>query len=895
MDFHYIFLSVLLLPICIGQDPTDFKVQIMPVVSVLNANLNEGKGLTCSSVPPGDLEWFFQDAKITSTTGRVKIETSGNFLRLRIGDVQETDAGVYKCRGSKGDKSDERTINLEVSIPVKVLSKPDQFGIIDQDGAVECDVVGKPVPTLTWKFLNGSDIPNSDKYVISPNRLTIKKLTIEDAQTYNCYVYVLSTGHLEDFLINYEVVKPPVISLLPTFDPPNPKVGDTVVIKCLADGRPNPEYTFFKSDRDKGEVPVSEDKVNKANGILTLTDVQREDEATYRCVASNKGGSDTKSNTLDVLIPPVITDINDVPNAFENTEAKLKCVAEGDPMPDIEWKKLEPLSTGSQAKDIQPQEIKGDMDNLPNAIIKTQSKTLLFSKVVPENAGTYQCTAFNSVGSVSKTAKLGVQYKPHFNTDFKQTEFWGWGGHRANLTCQASANNKAELSWFRPDSEFPDDRSKDKPITSIYPFEGPLPNTVNSDSYLTSSSLLVNIANNDATNDYLYGDYLCKATNSLGDNVLKIQLRKASPPNQPIVKIVDTFSTSVKLGVTTVEQQAGVEVTEYHYALKQNGQAQSEDVVKANSGGETQFSVTNLQPGTSYTIDVQAKSPVGLGSAKSIIVKTPDVSRPEKLTIESPPLGESSNSYTVRWATPVDGGSVITKYIIKYRKCEITEMTTDPKKWTVKQYLANENSVIESTQSSTQEVTIPNLDSDSYYDIRVTAVNDKGESDPESKIIKTSSQTKMSSGAADSASLSSGAIVGIIIGLIVIIAVVAIVVFLVLKKPGLVQGLRGRLGGKAGEEERGKKEDGKDPAEEEKLIKKDDTVKVENELEESKNDVIVEHPEEFEPDSKPEQPDAPPAQKPAALEKPEELKTPTATTEIKITPETPEKPENAAA
>uniref|UniRef100_A0A2C9M818 Uncharacterized protein n=1 Tax=Biomphalaria glabrata TaxID=6526 RepID=A0A2C9M818_BIOGL len=730
---------------------------------------------------------------------RVKIETSGNSLRLRIGDVQETDAGVYKCRGSKGDKSDERTINLEVSIPVKVLSKPDQFGIIDQDGAVECDVVGKPVPTLTWKFLNGSDIPNSDKYVISPNRLTIKKLTVEDAQTYNCYVYVLSTGHLEDFLINYEVVKPPVISLLPTFDPPNPKVGDTVVIKCLADGRPNPEYTFFKSDRDKGEVPVSEDKVNKANGILTLTDVQREDEATYRCVASNKGGSDTKSNTLDVLIPPVITDINDVPNAFENTEAKLKCVAEGDPMPDIEWKKLEPLSTGSQAK--------------------------------------------------------------------------------------------------------------------------------------------VNIANNDATNDYLYGDYLCKATNSLGDNVLKIQLRKASPPNQPIVKIVDTFSTSVKLGVTTVEQQAGVEVTEYHYALKQNGQAQSEDVVKANLGGETQFSVTNLQPGTSYTIDVQAKSPVGLGSAKSIIVKTPDVSRPEKLTIESPPLGESSNSYTVRWATPVDGGSVITKYIIKYRKCEITEMTTDPKKWTVKQYLANENSVIESTQSSTQEVTIPNLDSDSYYDIRVTAVNDKGESDPESKIIKTSSQTKMSSGAgivedqdgddnkteivdvggsvnisnvtdgetlsetsvdkpADSASLSSGAIVGIIIGLIVIIAVVAIVVFLVLKKPGLVQGLRGRLGGKAGEEERGKKEDGKDPAEEEKLIKKDEYViysilflyvRVKTNQREPMN---VSSASDLTSED----------QKSAIVlsiqpgkSMPEELKTPTATTEIKITPETPEKPENAAA
>lgn len=42
-------------------------------------------------------------------------------------------------------------------------------------------------------------------------------------------------------------------------------------------------------------------QVDDIQGILTLPDLKKEDEAEYTCLASNKGGSADKSIFLDVL------------------------------------------------------------------------------------------------------------------------------------------------------------------------------------------------------------------------------------------------------------------------------------------------------------------------------------------------------------------------------------------------------------------------------------------------------------------------------------------------------------------------------------------------------------------------------------------------------------------
>ncbi|KAH9504312.1 hypothetical protein Btru_064606, partial [Bulinus truncatus] len=857
----------------------------------------------------------------------VRIEKFGTDVRLRFKDIQESDAGFYKCVGTLANQKDEKTIEVEVSdakkkkttgqcnnnwstqqqlvneqqlvnatttgqrnnnwstqqqlvnatttVPLSINSPKEQFGIIDQDGVVKCEATGKPVPTITWKFENGTLIKNSDKYVISSNTLTIKKLTFEDSLKYNCYIYVEATGDDQDYLITYDVVKPPTISLLPTFNPANPKVGDTVEIRCLAEGQPKPIYTFFR-----GENPVSEDKVDKVNGILTLTNVQREDEATYKCVASNKGGTAEKSNTLDVKIFPTITEINDVMDAYEGNKVSLRCSAEGDPEPTVTWKKdgLQTTYLDTGSRDSDPVITTEDVNNLVTDIVKRQTKILTFNAIRPEDSGTYLCSAFNLLGSTNRTAQIAVKYKPHFNTDFKVTEFWGWPGHTANLTCQASANELATIQWFQPDKESEEKLNR---IDTRGPY---IVSTLRSqpEYHLSSSSLLITLGTAEQA-EGLYGKYVCEASNTLGNEKQMVTLKQATAPGQPKVKVVEALSTSAKLILLKPDNNGGVEVTSYKYKFIQNGNQLKEEDINLE-GDETPLEVKSLQAGTRYTVEVSARNGVGIGSPVTVPVKTLDMSRPEKLSIDSPQIGNQDTEYILQWSDPVDGGSPITGYKIIYRKCLVENENADPKQWKVKSFFEKENEPV-SVEGSARYYNLQGLDSNSFYELRITATNKIGESDPAIQIIKTATQ--------GTASLSTGPIIGIVISILVIIAIViVVVVFVIKKKPELVQNWRERLPGKAGEEERGKKDDGKDTAEEEKLIKKEDTVKIENEQEETKNDVIEEHPEEFEPDSKPAQPEA---DKPAAVEKTEELKTPAATTEIKITPETPEKPENPAA
>ncbi|CAL1543455.1 unnamed protein product [Lymnaea stagnalis] len=717
-----------------GQDAVQFEIKINPESEYQLFNIGEGRALICtvSETPDGkkpDLSWEIGDVRVTDTdtNSRVTIEPTSSGLMLRIADVVDGDGGTYKCTGTLGGQEDSRSIRVEVFKPLTINSPQKQWGILDQDGTVSCDATGKPSPTITWKFINRTNIPNSDKYVISPNKLTIKKLEIDDAKSYLCDIVVVQTGARRSFIIDYEVVQLPVIRLLPTIKPNNPKVGDKVEIRCEAEGRPKPTYSFYG-----GENLIPEDKVDEQNGILTLLDVKREDEATYTCQAKNIGGEDSKSNTLDVLIPPVIENIADI-NAVEGGEVRLTCIAEGDPQPSVTWKKdgaqQSYVDTGKREND--PEIIPENFDNNINAEIKKAGRTILFKPVRPEDAGTYTCTSMNIVGNSSRNVKFEVKYKPNFN-NFQQTVFMGWPGHRANLTCMASANELASITWYEPDSKSPDDKSLARRIEKKAPF------TITTlvtwpDYHLSSSSLLVEVTPNDNS---LYKNYLCEATNTFDSAWRTVTLKEAVVPGQPVVRRVSSFSSMVTLEFEKPDKDGGVPVTGYKYTWYLSDQAASFKEQEADiTGDTTTVELRGLQAGSNYVVKVQARNPVGLSSANSIQFTTANYRKPLKLSIVSPSEGTDDTSYTIQWADPDNGGSPILKYNIKYRQAEV--IGTDAKSWKVRKYVDNYK-VATVNGANARHYTITPLMRDSYYEIRITAVNDKGESAEEFKIIKTS-------------------------------------------------------------------------------------------------------------------------------------------------------------
>ena len=73
----------------------------------------------------------------------------------------------------------------------------------------------------------------------------------------------------------------------------------------------------------------------------------------------------------------------------------LKCVADGNPTPQVTWYKLN--------------------SSLPPGRYVVSSSALIVKDVRPEDDGVYRCRAENLLGSINATAKLTVQCKIDFS------------------------------------------------------------------------------------------------------------------------------------------------------------------------------------------------------------------------------------------------------------------------------------------------------------------------------------------------------------------------------------------------------------------------------------------------------------------------------------------------
>ena len=89
-----------------------------------------------------------------------------------------------------------------------------------------------------------------------------------------------------------------------------------------------------------------------------------------------------------LLQRPVETTVN------ESQAALLKCVADGNPTPQVTWYKLN--------------------SSLPPERYVVSSSALIVKDVRPEDDGVYRCRAENLLGSINATAKLIVQCKTDF-------------------------------------------------------------------------------------------------------------------------------------------------------------------------------------------------------------------------------------------------------------------------------------------------------------------------------------------------------------------------------------------------------------------------------------------------------------------------------------------------
>ncbi|XP_033106217.1 roundabout homolog 1-like [Anneissia japonica] len=200
--------------------------------------------------------------------------------------------------------------------------------------------------------------------------------------------------------------------------------GDELQIDCSPPrANPNPNVTWEKN----GQPVVMGGRIKLQDSNLKFTQVRAIDEGQYVCIATNM--ADTRRSRpvlLKVTEGPEFLTIPEDTVAAVGETVKLECQADGQPMPDISWSRLEaPISS--------------------DRVTVLDDNSILLRDVTQADSGTYICTADSSVARRTKQATVKIVTNIVFWTEPVDVTVQENG--ETSFQCVANGNPKPTIFW----------------------------------------------------------------------------------------------------------------------------------------------------------------------------------------------------------------------------------------------------------------------------------------------------------------------------------------------------------------------------------------------------------------------------------------------------------------
>ena len=203
------------------------------------------------------------------------------------------------------------------------------------------------------------------------------------------------------------------------------------MLKCPGKGSPDPSYQWFRNNEPVNSTE-GQFEIGGHRGNLLTFNPNFDQLGYYHCTASNQFGV-AKSEVIlfanelatkqDFEVSPKFTTKPEVGFVEASKESVFKCVAEGEPKPDIIWTKNA--------------EVLSEFNNLNELVIES---------VDVSNIGTYACNASNSVGYAYKVFYLNILNQPPYFTEFPVNRTVSIG-QEVILRCSAKGHPKPEITW----------------------------------------------------------------------------------------------------------------------------------------------------------------------------------------------------------------------------------------------------------------------------------------------------------------------------------------------------------------------------------------------------------------------------------------------------------------
>lgn len=272
--------------------------------------------------------------------------------------------------------------------------------------------------------------------------------------------------------------------------------GMTIRLPCLVDKLPaGVQIIWSKVDSHStqiaiGTVVVAPEYMERATvtedargSTLHIGIAKSGDAGKYKCSVAVRGEQPSLNHEVRIRAPPSV-DVS-TPSLLEvkkGDDVTLNCRASGKPAPVVKWARVGKL--------------------MPDGSSEIQSDVVTFSNVNRKHAGTYRCTADNGHGrEASKTVEVAVEYRPEIEVTemFVHSQV---GEDSVELVCSVHAHPRPAVAWVRRG-------------------QGELTNSGRVKLENIGSRHTLTIAQVRAED---FGEYECRATNSLGSQQAVIEL-----------------------------------------------------------------------------------------------------------------------------------------------------------------------------------------------------------------------------------------------------------------------------------------------------------------------------------------------------------------------------------
>lgn len=535
-----------------------------------------------------------------------------------------------------------------------------------------CEVVGD-AKDIDWYDPSGEKIlPNRPDIFVSrsdeaTSTLTIYHADVDSAGIYKC---VAKNGDKEA----QATVQVKIFQKITFENAPNPQEfneGDDADIVCDVVSSP-PATIIWKYKGAK--IQASKDVRFKImpNGHLHIRGIKKTDEGMYNCEARvmARGEIDFRMMKVIVNVLPTIRARQSEVNATADvgSSALLACDADGFPEPTVTWAHNNVvLETGDKYS------LNGDGSELE---IKDVKKV---------DEGDYTCIAKNKAGEKSEEVSLNVFVQPKITYLNNQTasEF----DEQVTLTCEASGDPTPAISWSFGNRVFTEgEQSLDRNVV------------VRSHARVSSLTL--------KSVQFTYaGQYLCTASNSIGQDSQHMYLEVRYAPKILGSVTVYTWEGNPANISCEVEAHPGAAVVWFRDGL-QLPNANTTNMKVYNTPTISYLEITPDSQNDFGSYNCTATNVMGTESKEFILIQAEVPSSPEIQQVEP-----FSSTAVLEFEEPVSMGGVP---IIKYR----VEWRLLGQEWTGREYNAEDDMT---------RLTIDGLKPESTYEVKISAINGKGE------------------------------------------------------------------------------------------------------------------------------------------------------------------------